>query len=90
MRLDSVWCERRDLNPYERLMVHKNLNLARLPISPLSRVSFFILPHRNWIVNYFLIIFESVSQSIPHIVIEAVSKYNTAVVIPGRNSGSAF
>ena len=26
LRLDSVWCERRDLNPYERLMVHKNLN----------------------------------------------------------------
>ena len=33
----SAWCERRDLNPHELLVIHKNLNLARLPISPLSQ-----------------------------------------------------
>ena len=39
------------MNPHERLMVHKNLNLARLPISPLSRLSLFILSHESRIVN---------------------------------------
>ena len=34
------WCERRDLNPHGLLVIHKNLNLARLPISPLSRADF--------------------------------------------------
>jgi hypothetical protein len=38
-----LWCERRDLNPHELLVIHKNLNLARLPISPLSQIDFKIL-----------------------------------------------
>ena len=35
---DLVWCERRDLNPYE--LPHTPLKRARLPIPPLSRIYF--------------------------------------------------
>ena len=35
---DLVWCERRDLNPYE--LPHTPLKRARLPIPPLSRIQF--------------------------------------------------
>ena len=35
---DLVWCERRDLNPYE--LPHTPLKRARLPIPPLSHIHF--------------------------------------------------
>ena len=34
----SLWCERRDLNPYE--LPHTPLKRARLPIPPLSHIKF--------------------------------------------------
>ena len=37
----SIWCERRDLNPY--VLLHTPLKRARLPIPPLSLILF--VPH---------------------------------------------
>ena len=54
MRVEALdWCEGRDLNPHGRLIVHKNLNLARLPISPLSQTGLIILTYGVAIVNRF-------------------------------------
>ena len=38
VRIILVWCERRDLNPYE--LPHTPLKRARLPIPPLSHIKF--------------------------------------------------
>ncbi len=37
VRIFLVWCERRDLNPYE--LPHTPLKRARLPIPPLSHIN---------------------------------------------------
>ena len=45
MEITALWCERRDLNPYES--PHTPLKRARLPIPPLSLTTIEIITDKN-------------------------------------------